>query len=148
MIEPKTIRYANPSNDFTEMFAQCVAWNSPVSTDARSNIAAPQISGTAVRPSASSGNFNFGEITTPTAHDTDPTSTASNPSELDPCMLISTPVSKATPITPRLKPSRLSRLLLCWPMASPSTKINIGSVAMSSAARPDPTYCSAQCSVP
>src|SRR5579863_4279043 len=130
------------------MLDQCVCWNSPVTPAAISSIAAPQIVGNAVRPSASSGNFSRGEITTPNDHDNEPTSTAINPHRLDPFTVSSTPVSIATPTTPSPNPKALGRLIFCCPIIQASTRMNIGSVAISSAAKPDPTYCSAQCSVP
>ena len=43
---------------------------------------APQTNGTAVRASASVGSFSLGEITTPAAHDNDPSNTASIPMKL------------------------------------------------------------------
>ena len=54
----------------------------------------------------------------------------------------------ATPATPKPRPRALIRLIFRCPIIQPSTRMNIGSVAISSAASPDATYCSAQCSVP
>src|SRR5271155_4242581 len=130
------------------MLAQCVCWNSPVTPAAISSKAAPQIVGNAVRPSASEGSLSRGEITTPSDHDKDPSSTASNPHKLEPFTVSSAPVSSATPATPRPKPNALSRLIFCCPIIHPSTRMNIGSVAISSAANPEATYCSAQCNEP
>src|ERR1700733_10750510 len=111
-------------------------------------MAAPQIVGSAVRPSASEGNFNLGEITTPADHDSEPSSTASSANKLEPFTVNSAPVSRPTPITPKPRPSALSRLIFCWPMDQARIKMNMGSVAISNAVSPDPTYCSAQCSEP
>src|SRR5580658_5217255 len=130
------------------MLDQCVSRNSPVTPAAVSSSAAPQSVGNAVRPKASEGNLSRGETTTPNDHDKEPSSTASNPHKLDPFTVSSAPVNTATPTTPKPKPSALSRLILCCPIIQPSTRMNIGSVAISSAAKPEPTYCSAQCSVP
>src|SRR5580692_2029589 len=130
------------------MLDQCVSRNSPVTPAAISSNNAPQIVGSAVRPSASEGSLRRGETTTPNDHDKEPSNTASSPTRLDPFTVSSAPVSSPTPATPRPRPSALSRLILCCPIIQPSTRINIGSVAISSAARPEPTYCSAQCSEP
>src|ERR1700730_611600 len=127
------------------MLAQCVARNSPVNPAAASSISAPQIIGSAVRPKASEGSLTFGEITAPADHANEHSSTASNASKLERLTVNSAPVSMATPSTPKPKPSALQRLILCWPMDQARTRINIGSVAISKAASPDPTYCSAQC---
>src|ERR1700757_1520009 len=134
--------------DFMEMPAQWVEWNSPVSPAAASSITAPQTVGNAVRPKASEGSFTFGEMTTPADQANEPKSTASSAIRLDPLIVNSAPVSTATPSTPKPTPSALSRLILCCPSDHARTRMNIGSLAMSSPAKPDPTYCSAQCSDP
>src|SRR4030088_533352 len=131
-----------------EMALQCVACISPVNAAATSSMAAPQIVGNAVRPSASEGSLSRGEITTPADHDNEPSNTASNPTRLEPFTVSSAPVSIATPTTPKPNPSALNRLIFCCPISQPSTRMNTGSVAINSAARPEPTYCSAQWSVP
>src|ERR1700680_37311 len=104
--------------------------------------------GSAVRPSASEGSLSLGEITTPADHANEPTSTAISASKLEPLTVNSAPVSTATPSAPKPNPRALSRLILCCPIDHASTRMNIGSVESSSAAKPDPTYCSAQCSEP
>src|SRR5271155_3226091 len=108
-------------------------------------MAAPQRVGKAVRPRASEGNLRRGEITTPNDHDKEPSKMASNPNRLEPFTVSSTPVSIATPATPRPSPIALTPLTFFHPTLHASTKINIGSVAISKSASPDPTYCSAQC---
>src|SRR5438552_17914144 len=110
-------------------------------------MAAPHNVGSAVRPSASEGNLTLGEITTPAAHESDPSNTARSPNRLDP-FVTSVPVRMATPPTPTINPSMLKRVIFCCPIIHASATMNIGSVAVSTAARPEPTYCSAQCSVP
>src|SRR4029077_5056602 len=107
-------------------------------------MSAPQSVGSAVRPRASLGNLSLGEITTPADHENDPASTANSASTLEPFTDSSTPVSAATPATPKPKPSALSGLIFCCPIDHASTRMNMGSVAMSRAASPEPTYCSAQ----
>src|SRR5579872_761343 len=134
--------------DRREMLDQCVCRNSPLRPAAISNITAPQIVGNEVLPKASDGSLSRGEITTPSDHDNEPANTANNPHKLEPFIVSSTPVSIATPATPNASPIALSMLIFCCPIIHPNTKINIGSVAISNAASPDPTYCSAQCSVP
>src|SRR5258708_40218619 len=104
--------------------------------------------GSAVRPSASAGNLSFGEITTPTDHANEPNNTAASPNKLEPLTDNSAPVSMATPSTPNPRPSALNLLIFCCPILQASTRMNMASVAITSAASPEPTYCSAQCSVP
>src|SRR4030088_1971413 len=130
------------------MLLQCVAWNSPVTPAAISSMTAPQIVGNAVRPSASEGSLSRGESTTPADQDKEPNNTASSATRLEPFTVSSAPVSSATPTTPSPNPSALNRLIFCCPISQPSTRMNTGSVAINSAARPEPTYCSAQWSVP
>ena len=110
---------------------------------------APQISGIAVRATASSGNFTRAEITTPTDHDTELTSAAINPRVVEPCAVRSGPIRIPTPARPAINPSPLSQCGLCWPIAHPISRMNMGSVAISNAAKPDATPdFSAQCSSP
>ena len=66
-----------------------------------------------MRPSGSDGNFTLGEITTPTAQDSELASTASNPKRLVPFPVSSEPASRATPIMPKASPSALTRLSCC-----------------------------------
>src|ERR1700689_1383156 len=134
--------------DRNVMLDQCVSWNSPVIPAAINSSSAPQSVGSAVLPKASEGSLSRGEITTPKDHDKEPNNTASNPSKLEPFTVSSAPVSMPTPTTPRPRPSPLSRLIFCCPITQPRTRMNMGSVAISNAAIPEATYCSAQCSVP
>src|SRR5260370_1366788 len=142
------MRYANPRIDRIEMLLQCVAWNSPVIPAAINSMTAPQIVGNAVRPNASEGSLSFGESTTPADHDNEPNNTANSAIRLEPFTVSSAPVSIATPTTPKPNPSALNRLIFCCPSIQPSTRMNIGSVAINTAARPQATYCPPPRSVP
>ena len=148
MTEPNVIRYASPNNDRTEIVLQWTAENSPETPAASNNIAAPQTSGMAVRPMGSRGKRRRGDTHTPTAHEAAPTSTAIIPTVKELRDVSSGAVRIATPPSPINNPSPFFQLIRCCPMAAPSAKIHRGSLATRSAAKPEDTYCSAQCREP
>src|SRR5262245_11027200 len=102
----------------------------------------------AARPIESCGMGNLDDTTTPTDQDKDPNNTAPMPILLEACRFNPSAPKIATPARPTTSPRLFIQLIFSLPATDPSSRMNIGSVAISSAAKPDVTNCSAQCKLP